>query len=175
MSLPREIAIVDNKLIQKPVREIENYYGKRISRQNVLISDSCSLSSIEGRCVDMTVHVRSTTNDLSYKKFEIRFADNGKAFSTIEYDPELNIVKIDRKHSGSRRAIVHQRRCRVAGNKGEITLRLILDRYSCELFINDGEQVMSMVILTDVKAEGISFKAVGELLMDVTMYELERK
>ena len=44
-----------------------------------------------------------------------------------------------------------------------------------ELFINDGEQVMSMVVLTDIKAEGISFKAVGELLMDVEMYELERK
>ena len=175
MSFPREISLRGSKLIQKPVREIENYYGKRISRQSVLISDSASLSSIEGRCIDMTINVRSLSEDLSYKKFELRFADNGKAFSTIEYDPELNIVKIDRKHSGSRRAIVHQRRCRVANNKGNIRLRLVLDRYSMELFINDGEQVMSMVVLTDIKAEGISFKAVGELLMDVEMYELERK
>jgi len=174
MSFPREIWLENNKLMQKPAREIENYYGKRISRQNVLISDSASLSSIEGRCIDMTVKVRPTADDLSYKKFEIRFADNGKAFSTIEYDPEMNIVKIDRKHSGSRRAIVHQRRCKVANNKGQITLRLVLDRYSMELFINDGEQAMSMVILTDVKAEGISFKAQGELLMDVTMHELVR-
>ena len=174
MSFPREISIRDNKLIQKPVREIENYYGKRISRQNVLISDSASLSSIEGRCIDMTINVRSTGKDLSYRKFELRFADNGKAYSTIEYDPENNIVKIDRKHSGSRRAIVHQRRCRVSGNKGSITLRLILDRYSMELFINNGEQVMSMVVLTDIKAEGISFRGVGELLMDVEMYELKR-
>jgi beta-fructofuranosidase len=174
MSLPREISLKNNKLIQKPIREIENYYGKRISRQNVLVSDSVSLSSIEGRCIDMTINVRSSGEDISYKKFELRFADNGKAYSTIEYDPELNIVKIDRKHSGSRRAIVHQRRCRVSGGKGSIKLRLILDRYSCELFINDGEQVMSMVVLTDIRAEGISFKAVGELLMDVEMYELER-
>ena len=175
MSFPREISLRGGKLIQKPVREIENYYGKRISRQNVLVSDSVSLSSIEGRCIDMTINVSSLSDDLSYKKFEVRFADNGKAYSTVEYDPELNIVKIDRKHSGSRRAIVHQRRCRVANNKGNIKLRLILDRYSMELFINDGEQVMSMVVLTDVKAEGISFKAVGELNMDVEMYELERK
>ncbi len=175
MSFPREISLKNNKLIQKPAREISNYYGKRISRQNVLISDSASLSSIEGRCIDMTVNARSVIEDLSYTKFEIRFADNGKAYSTIEYDPAANIVKIDRKHSGSRRAIVHQRRCRVAGNKGNITLRMILDRYSMELFINDGEQVMSMGIFTDIKAEGISFKAVGELEMDVVMYELEKK
>ena len=43
-----------------------------------------------------------------------------------------------------------------------------------ELFINDGEQVMSMVILTDVKAEGISFNCQGSLSMDVTMHELVR-
>ena len=175
MSFPREVTICNNKLIQKPAREISDYYGKRISRQNVLISDSASLSSIEGRCIDMTVKARPVGEDLSYKKFEIRFADNGKAYSAIEYDPTANIVKIDRKHSGSRRAIVHQRRCKVANNRGEITLRLLLDRYSCELFINDGEQVMSMGIFTDIKAEGISFKANGELLMDVVMYELEKK
>ena len=123
----------------------------------------------------MTVNVRSTGSELSYKKFEIRFADNGKAYSTIEFDPTESIVKIDRKHSGSRRAIVHQRRCKVANRKGEITLRLILDRYSMELFINDGQQVMSMGIFTDIKAEGISFKANGELIMDIVMNELEKK
>jgi beta-fructofuranosidase len=175
MSFPREITIENNRLIQRPVREIENYYGKRISRQNVLISDSATLSSIEGRSIDMTVRLRSTGDDLSYRKFEIRFADNGKAYSTISYDPIENIIKIDRKHSGSRRAIVHQRRCKVAGKGGEITLRLVLDRFSCELFINDGEQAMSMGIFTDIKAEGISFKATGEAMLDVLMFELEKK
>ena len=174
MSLPREISIKNGRLIQKPIREIENYYGKRISRQNVIVTDDCVLSSVEGRCIDMTVNVRPTGSDLSYGKFEIRFADNGKEYSCIEFDPVESVVKIDRKHSGNRRAIVHQRRCKVADNNGEITLRVILDRYSMELFINDGEQVMSMVVLTDIKAEGISFKAVGELLMDVEMYELKR-
>ena len=175
MSLPREISIKNGRLIQKPIREIENYYGKRVSRQNVAVTDCCALSGIEGRCIDMTVNARPTGMELSYRKFEIRFADNGKEYSTIEFDPVESIVKIDRKHSGNRRAIVHQRRCKVADNKGKITLRVILDRYSMELFINDGEQVMSMGIFTDIKAEGISFSAGGELIMDVVMNELEKK
>ena len=175
MSLPREISIKNGRLIQKPIREIENYYGKRISRQNVIVTDDCVLSSVEGRCIDMTVNVRPTGSDLSYGKFEICFADNGKEYSTIEFDPVESVVKIDRKHSGNRRAIVHQRRCKVADNNGEITLRVILDRYSMELFINDGEQVMSMGIFTDIKAEGISFRTSGELSMDVVMNELEKK
>ena len=48
-------------------------------------------------------------------------------------------------------------------------------RYSMELFINEGEQVMSMGIFTDIKAEGISFRSNGDLVMDVVMHELEKK
>ncbi|WP_330376166.1 GH32 C-terminal domain-containing protein [Butyrivibrio sp. AE3004] len=50
----------------------------------------------------------------------------------------------------------------------------LLDRYSMELFINDGEQVMSMGVFTDIKADGISFKTNGELAMDVIMHELRK-
>lgn len=174
MSIPRELSIKNGRLIQQPIREIEKYYGKQINRQNVVISDNCILSSIEGRTIDMTVHIRPADVNNLYKRFEIKFADNGKAYSTITFEPDDSIVKIDRKHSGSRRAIVHQRRCSVKKQAGEITLRLILDRYSAELFINDGEQVMSMAIFTDYRADGISFKAVGEVSMDVTMHELKR-
>lgn len=173
-SIPRELSIRNGRLIQQPIREIEKYYGKQINRQNVIISDNCIISSIEGRTIDMTVHIKPVDVNNLYKRFEIKFADNGKAYSTITFEPDESIVKIDRKHSGSRRAIVHQRRCSVRKKSGEITLRLILDRYSAELFINDGEQVMSMAIFTDYRADGISFKAVGEVSMDVTMYELKR-
>jgi beta-fructofuranosidase len=83
MSLPREISIKNGRLIQKPIREIENYYGKRVSRQNVIVTDDCVLSSLEGRCIDMKVNVRSAGTYLSYGKFEIRFADNGKEYSSI--------------------------------------------------------------------------------------------
>ena len=174
LSIPREISLKDGRLIQKPIREIENYYKSRISRQNVAINEECSLSGIEGRVIDMTVNIRPAEGEDMYKKFQIKFADNGKAYSTITYDPEDSIVKIDRKHSGSRRAIVHQRRCSVKRNNGEITFRLILDRYSVELFINEGEQVMSMAIFTDYKADGITFKASGQAKMDLVMYGLDK-
>lgn len=172
LSIPREVHIKDGRLFQNPIREIENYYTNRIERQGVVISDECSLSGIEGRVIDMTIKIAPERD--SYKKFEIRFADNGKSYSTITFDAEESIVKIDRKHSGSRRAIVHQRRCSVRHNDGEIKFRLLMDRYSVELFINDGEQVMSMAIFTDYKADGISFKANGKVKMDIVMNKLER-
>lgn len=86
------------------------------------------------------------------------------------------ILKVDRKFSGSRRAIIHQRRCLINnpnGKKGELRIRVILDRYSVEAFVNDGEQVMTATFYTDQKAAGISFYADGAANMDIVKYDLE--
>ena len=81
-------------------------------------------------------------------------------------------MKIDRKCSGSRRAFIHQRRAKVKTNDGELKLRLILDRFSAEVFVNDGEQTMTATIMTDLAAKGISFCTDGQVEMDITKYDL---
>ena len=55
---------------------------------------------------------------------------------------------------------------------GALKLRLILDRYSVEVFVNDGEQAASVAIFTRQAAEAISFDAVGALLLDVEKYDI---
>ena len=57
-------------------------------------------------------------------------------------------------------------------SNGVITLRLVLDRYSAEVFINDGRYVMSAVIFTDLAADGISFFADGDAVIDVESHRL---
>ncbi len=88
------------------------------------------------------------------------------------FRPDESVLKIDRKFSGSERALVHQRRCLVNGDADELKLRVILDRFSAEIFINDGEQVMSAVIFTEQEAKGISFVAEGAAKIDVVKYDL---
>ena len=55
---------------------------------------------------------------------------------------------------------------------GELKLRLILDRFSAEVFVNDGEQVLSMTMYTTQEADGISFFADGDANIDVVKYDL---
>ena len=83
------------------------------------------------------------------------------------------MLKIDRKFSGSRRAIIHQRRAKVDHEGGRIRLRLILDRYSVEVFVNDGEKVMSATLYTDLDADGVAFFADGRAVFTVRKYDLE--
>ena len=79
---------------------------------------------------------------------------------------------MDRKFSGSRRAIIHQRRAKVRHENGRLRLRLILDRFSVEVFVNDGEQVMSATLDTDPSAQDITFFADGRLSFSVRAWPL---
>ncbi|GFI32260.1 MAG: glycoside hydrolase family 32 protein [Lachnospiraceae bacterium] len=178
MSLPRELSVVDGRLLQKPIRELENLRGKEVKHENVTFSGLTKLDGIQGRKIDMELSVRPLDEENMYRKFAVRFAQNNTYHTAVSFRPLESIVKIDRKFSGSRRAIIHQRRSRVNSRNGEIKLRIILDTFSAEVFVNDGEHVLSATIYTDKEADGISFLADGVATIDVVKYDLlmeERK
>ncbi|MDE6259712.1 MAG: GH32 C-terminal domain-containing protein, partial [Oscillospiraceae bacterium] len=57
-------------------------------------------------------------------------------------------------------------------NNGEIKLRVILDRFSVEVFVFVGEAAASAVIYTPQEADAITFEAGGQVLIDVEKYDL---
>ena len=92
--------------------------------------------------------------------------------TSVSFRPHEGIVKVDRKFSGSRRAVIHQRRSLVRTEAGRLKLRIILDRFSAEIFVNDGEHVLTATMYTGQEADGISFFADGKVTMDIVKYDL---
>ncbi len=172
MSLPRELSIVNGRLIQKPVRELEGLRGEEVRHENVTFSGLTRLDGVRGRKIDMELSIRPLDEENMYRKFAVRFAQNGTYHTAVSFRPLESIVKIDRKFSGSRRAIIHQRRSRVGSRNGEVKLRIILDMFSVEVFVNDGEHVLSATMYTEREADGISFLVDGVATMDVVKYDL---
>lgn len=172
MSLPRELSIVNGRLIQKPVRELEGLRGVEVRHENVTFSGLTRLDGVRGRKIDMELSIRPLDEENMYRKFAVRFAQNDTYHTAVSFRPLESIVKIDRKFSGSRRAIIHQRRSRVGSRNGEIKLRIILDMFSVEVFVNDGEHVLSATMYTEREADGISFLVDGVATMDVVKYDL---
>ena len=125
-----------------------------------------------GLIVELEVEIEPEDKDALYRKFAIRFAQNEIYHTKVSYRLQESTLKIDRKFSGSRRAIIHQRRAKVAAADGKIKLRLILDRYSVEVFVNDGEKAMTATLYTDQEADGISFMADGKVRMNVVKWDL---
>ena len=131
-----------------------------------------SLDGVQGRRIDMELVIRPEKDQDIFQKFAVRFAQNEQYHTSLSFRPRESILKIDRKFSVSRRAIIHQRRSKVNWENGELKLRIILDRFSAEVFVNDGEQVLTVTMYTDQAADGISFFADGMANMDVVKYDL---
>lgn len=188
LSIPRELSIVDGRLYQKPVRELEDRRANKVSYADVMIEgeeerNAADLTEdgqgtdrafpgVKGRCIDLTVKIRPEDVQTSFDRFIIRFAAAGAQFSMLTWRPKEQVLKIDRKFSGSRRAIIHQRRALVPSEDGSISIRLILDRFSVEAFVNDGRQVLSAVLYTSQEADGISFSCRGRARVDIEKYDL---
>lgn len=172
MSIPRELSIKNNRLYQRPVRELDAMRHSKVEYTGVTVAETVWLDDIKGRRIDMELTLRPGDPHELYQKFAVRFAQNERYHTSISFRPRESILKIDRKFSGSRRASIHQRRSLVNTADGELKLRIILDRFSVEVFVNDGEQVLSATMYTNQEADRISFLADGTVNMDIVKYDL---
>ena len=171
MTLPRELNVRDGRLIQNPVRELENYRAKRVWRPNVSLNGKTELEGIRGRCIDLTVDVRPDGDEV-YRSFTVNAAEGEGYVTSVRYQPETNTVTVDRVRSGWPEDIMNRREFAVRDIQGKIRLRFILDRYSLELFVNDGEEAASFEIFSPESADGISFEAQGKAVIDAEQYTL---
>ena len=172
MSMPRELFIRNGRLCQRPAAEIEQIRYDEVSYENVVIKDTVELEGIRGRTVDMEMTVRASEGKEIFHKFAVWFAMNDQFHTTISYRPHEETLKIDRKFSGSRRAIIHQRRAKTKMVDGTLKMRIVLDRFSAEIFVNDGDQVLSAALYTPIEADRICFKVDGEAILNVRKWSL---
>ena len=171
MTLPRELSVRNGRLYQVPVRELEEHRGAPVIHHHITVCGETNLPGVQGRLVDMTVTVKPMGQG-SYRWFRLHVAKDGQHDTVIRYKPGESTLKIDRTRSGLPHDIVHTRSFLVPPGRGEIKLRVILDRFSVEVFVNDGEVAASSVIYTPQTADAITFEADGQALIDVEKFDL---
>jgi beta-fructofuranosidase len=132
-----------------------------------------SAEILNGRKLDLTVKVRPS-EDKVYDNFEVRFFQKDNNYAFVKYNTHESMVTLSREFTGVRRAIVNKTSCSVDNKGGEIELRIILDKYSAEVFINGGKYAMTIDVYNDQSFDGISFVSDGEALIDIEKYSLEK-
>ena len=184
MCLPRELEIRGGRLIQRPVREFDTLRKEKVEYKNValegktgengVITGAKAFEGVSGRCLDLELEIKTGEGAEPCHVFEMVFAADSSHRTVLRYRPFEGTIEIDRRESGSCRGHMQQRSCRVADRDGKLKLRVILDKFSAEVFVNGGEQVMTTAILTGEDACDIRFGAVGSACLDVTCYSIKR-
>ena len=168
MTLPRELRIENGKILQSPVREIEKYHSNPVCSERKEISGICQLEGIRGRVLDMTVEILSG----DYQEFTICIAQDKCHHTQFTYYKEKNAVEIDRTYSGMVRDALASRRVAIKNPADKAIIRIILDKYSVEIFVNNGSQVLSTTFYTPLEADEISFVCDGTALTNIKKYEI---
>lgn len=169
MTLPREISLKEGRLIQKPIRELERYHKNKVIYHERLLTHKKVFDKLYGRTIDMTLEILSG----NYHELRIDLAKNKKYFTQFLFNKDKNILEIDRSYSGITRDVNCIRRTQIKYPKETLKLRFILDKNSIELFINDGDMVLSTVIYTPQEAQGIELSCDGEAIFNIEKYDIE--
>ena len=168
MILPRELKVKDGKILQSPVREIENYHRNGVRYEKQEVQGTCRFDGIKGRVLDMTVEIAGG----NFREFTISVAQNEQFHTDFSILQHKNRIEIDRTYSGMVRDANAIRRVKVKTPCKKWKLRIILDKYSMEVFLNDGQQVFSTTFYTSLEADQISFACDGKAIVNLEKYDI---
>lgn len=166
MTIPRELELKDGVLYQKPVRELEKYRTESVICEEE-ICGTRMIPGIRGRVLDMSVEVFSG----EYDNFTICFAKNDTYETSFRYVRTEQKIVFDRTYSGVTKDVVCQRQMKIK-NSEKVKFRLLLDKFSAELFVNDGAQVFSATFYTPLEAEEIVWNCDGTARVHIEKYDI---
>lgn len=168
MTIPRELRLVDGRIYQSPVKEIENYYQNSVNYFDKIISGSCMIDGIKGRIMDMTIDIL----DDDYDEFIISIACDDKFHTDFTINKKKNIFEIDRTFSGMQHDTIGIKKVKNKTGDQHIKLRFIMDKYSFEIFVNEGKQVFSTNFYTPLEANDIRFYCDGKVHINIEKHDL---
>lgn len=173
---PRELTFQNGRLYQNPVRELQQYRINPVCYENILVEGKISLEGISGNRVELNLAVDLQDSDV----FGINLFSGVKHATRLYYEKKTNCLILDRTNSGKKikENPIEQpegiRRMKLDAGNDKLTLQLLLDKCSVEVFAQDGVGVMTATVYPDMNDVGIEFFAIGgkALICNLQKYEI---
>lgn len=161
-TLPRELSVEGDRLIQKPVREIERYRGNAVRIEETAVEDGeTALAGVAGNAIEL----RFTLEPGTAKKAGVKLLCDTEHETLLYYDRARGLLVFDRTHGGEvitgRDRDVNVRVLEL-GQRESIELDIFLDISSVEAFIDGGRHTITGNVYPDpAKGTGVRFFAEG--------------
>ncbi|MDR3217311.1 MAG: GH32 C-terminal domain-containing protein [Clostridiaceae bacterium] len=144
LTFPRELTLFGGRLYQNPVKEIENYYtGAYRAQADISAGETRYIDEMSGKTQDIAVEFPRGVGKTGISVFDDEagnglrvYYENGKVYLDRS-DVIRNFYKSDTEKISS---------CGVPSDTQNIKIRLLTDKYSCEVFVNDGYSAMTATV-----------------------------
>ena len=137
LTMPRELKIKDNKIYQIPLNEMSSLRKDKIeSLENEKI-ESWKSVNIKENSYELILEVEKS----EASQFEMKMAMSENEYSSLKIDFENNYGIFD--NSEMLKGLKSIRKFKFKDNMDKINIHMFMDKSAIEIFINDGEVVIS--------------------------------
>jgi levanase/fructan beta-fructosidase len=183
MSIPAEITLRTTpegiRMFRNPVKEIESLYSKSTKLSNISAKEAnAKLAGLSPELIDLTLtFVPKGHVALNVRGLRIHYNDTKQEFQFTNRDrvegEKAGMLKLPK---------ARQRPYRDSGLRavpaptvgGKVTLRVLVDRASLELFVNDGQAAASFVVVPKASDRRIAIEGNDTLKIDsLVVHELK--
>lgn len=170
LTLPRELSLKNNKLIQKPIEELKKLRHHRIETKTTLNAESKNITGFEGMTYELQCHF----TDLTQGRVGVKLRKSEQEETVFYYDMTTKKLVLNRQKSGKMcgEAYGSIRQCQFEAD--ELNLQIFVDHSSIEIFVNEGEEVFTTRIFTKAESQGIEFFTDNSVSLEATLWEIKK-
>ncbi len=172
-SIPRVIELKtfngQYKIIQKPIPALEKLRGTEVKLSDFEITDTQALDAFKPKRNTYEINTTISFDSLA-GKFGFNFCVAGNYKMVLGFDPVTSNIFLDRRTSGSVSIppaffkIVY---APVHLQDSKLKLRIFIDQSSIEVFVNEGELVLSSLMFPETKSLGFEvFSEKGKVTLE---------
>lgn len=157
LSLIRELSLNNKQLYQRPINEYQNLRQKSRAFSGEL-TDLQLLTENKHNTYELTINLSAATQGILYL-----FADPAnKQHLAIHFDTKHGKMVLDRSHTDMpfAQAFGETRNLTLAKNQ-PLTLQIFVDQSICEIFVNNGEKVLTSRVFPAENADQIFIEGQG--------------
>ena len=169
LTLPRELTLVNNKLIQKPVKELEELRENHRYIESMINDEERSFDGFDGERYKLIC----TFKDFSEGKVGIKLRVSEDEETVVYYDVDNKKFTLDRSKSGEVFATEWGTTRSTSLDCKELSLQIFVDSSSVEIFVNGGERVFTSRIFPSENSTGIRFLSTEKCNIKAHMWSIK--
>ncbi|EEX75533.1 glycoside hydrolase family 32 protein [Leptotrichia hofstadii] len=160
LTLPRELKVIDGKLYQVPIKEMESIRGEKIEFSEKVTGE---VKVGTGVTYELKAKFTDFNSDFGLK---LRTSKNSETVLKFDYNDKKFVLDRTKGEQPDKRL-----RKVYLGNISELELTVFVDSSSVEVFINGGAEVFSSRIFPEKDADGISVFADKDVNVEIEKWE----
>ena len=160
LTLPRELKVIDGKLYQLPIKEMESIRGEKIGF-NEKVTGEVKVGT--GTTYELKARFNDINSDFGLK---LRTGKNSEIVLKFDYNDKKFVLDRTKGEQPDKRL-----RKVYLGNISKLEFTVFVDNSSVEVFINGGQEVFSSRIFPEKDADGISVFADKNVNVEIEKWE----